>query len=170
MALRIRQLEPSDDRSSFDSGNIELDRFFQRYAGQNQFRHHVGSTYVAVDGDRILGYATVAASEITGSRVPSKKKKLPRYPLPVLRLARMATAKEYQGKGVGKMLLAAVFTLAHQMAEGFGCVGVVVDAKLEAVTFYEKLGFVPLDTVSGQLGDRPEPHPMFVELGAIPKP
>jgi hypothetical protein len=56
------------------------------------------------------------------------------------------------------------------MAEDFGCIGVVVDAKPEAVPFYEKLGFVELGASTGHLGDRPEPRPMFLELGAIPKP
>ena len=51
-----------------------------------------------------------------------------------------------------------------------GCVGVVVDAKAEAVAFYERYGFVALDAEAGHLGDRPEPTPMFLELGAIPKP
>jgi hypothetical protein len=46
--LTIRRLEPGDDRSGLDSGQIELDRFFQRFAGQNQFRHHLGVTYVAM--------------------------------------------------------------------------------------------------------------------------
>ena len=49
--IRIRRLEPRDDRSEFHSGNIDLDRFFQRYAGQNQFRHHIGTTYVATQTD-----------------------------------------------------------------------------------------------------------------------
>ena len=46
----------------------------------------------------------------------------------------------------------------------FGGVGVVVDAKPEAVAFDAKLGFVPLAVTAGQLGDRPEPLPMFLEV------
>jgi hypothetical protein len=48
----VRRLEPRDDRTRFRSGNVDLDRFFARYAGQNQFRHHIGTTYVAVDEER----------------------------------------------------------------------------------------------------------------------
>jgi len=92
--ISIRRLEPHDDRTAFRSGNIELDRFFARYAGQNQFRHHIGTTYVAVDeGGRITGFATVAASELATSHVPeTKRRRLPAYPIPVLRLARRAVA------------------------------------------------------------------------------
>jgi len=170
MSVSVRRLSPADDRTRFRSGNIELDRFFQRFAGQNQFRHHLGTTYVAVDGDVILGFATVAPSEITGDDVPeAARRRLPRYPLPVLRLARLATDEGARGQGVGTTLLRAVFTLAHDMADQLGCVGVVVDAKADAIAFYEKLGFLPLEARAGLLGDRPEPLAMFLELGAIPK-
>jgi GNAT superfamily N-acetyltransferase len=170
VALTIRRLEPEDDRSNFRSGNIDLDRFFARYAGQNQFRHHIGTTYVAIDDQgSIVGFATVAASELMTAVLPeSKRKRLPAYPLPVLRLARLAVDERHQGQGIANMLLRAIFGLARRMATEMGCLGVVVDAKPEAVGFYEKLGFIALDVVAGQLGDRPEPLPMFLELGAIP--
>lgn len=66
-------------------------------------------------------------------------------------------------------LLRFVFTLAHEMAGLLGCVGVVVDAKPEAVAFYERYGFAALEGEAGHLSDRPEPTPMFLEIGAIPK-
>jgi GNAT superfamily N-acetyltransferase len=170
MAFHVRRLTPDDDRTRFHSGNPDLDHFFARYAGQNQFRHHIGTTYVAVDdAGAIVGYATVAASELSPKAVPSSKpkKRLPQYPVPVLRLARLATDAREQGRGVGRVLLRAVFALAAQMADDVGCVGVVVDAKPEAVAFYEKLGFVRLEVMAGELGDRPEPLPMFLELGQL---
>jgi predicted N-acetyltransferase YhbS len=168
--LLIRALTPDDDRSLFRSGNIELDRFFQRFAGQNQFRHHVGVTYVAVEGNSILGFATVAAASIETSDLPSAlRRKLPAYPLPVLRLARLAVGQQAQGKGVGQALLRFTFFLVHEMAGSVGCVGVIVDAKPDAVSFYSRYGFFRLEVESGQLRDRPEPTAMFLELGAIPR-
>jgi GNAT superfamily N-acetyltransferase len=167
--LKIRRLEPADDRAAFHSGNIDLDRFFLRYAGQNQFRHHIGTTYVAIDvAGEIVGFATVSASEITPEALePGKRKRLPKYPLPVLRLARLAVDTRVKGKGVGSALLRWVFLLAQRMAQDVGCVGVLVDAKDEAIVFYQKLGFVRLDTVAGELGDRPLMQVMFLELGQL---
>lgn len=172
MAIIVRRLEPTDDRTRFRSGNVDLDRFFIRYSGQNQFRHHIGTTYVAIDDHaEIVGFATVAASELTTATLPeSRRKRLPAYPLPVLRLARLAVDERHQAQGIAHTLLRAVFVLAHRMAADMGCIGVVVDAKADAVGFYEKLGFIALAAVAGQLGDRPEPLPMFLELGAIPTP
>lgn len=168
MAITVRPLHVEDDRSSFRSGNVELDRFFRRYAGQNQFRHHLGTTYVAVENDEIIGFATVVASQIEISHLPAERRAhLPRYPLPVLRLARLATDDRAQGRGVGTVLLRAVFLLARRMSRDFGCVGVVVDAKPEAVDFYKKYGFFELETVRGGTGDRLEPTAMFLEIGTL---
>jgi predicted N-acetyltransferase YhbS len=170
VALIIRALAPEDDRSAFRSGSIDLDRFFQRFAGQNQFRHYIGVTYVAVDGAAILGFVTVTAASLeTSTLSPAVRKKVPAYPLPVLRLARLAVVESVKGQGVGSALLRFVFILAQEMAGLLGCVGVVVDAKPEAVAFYERYGFVALEGEAGHLSDRPEPTPMFLEIGAIPK-
>jgi len=166
--MEIRPLRESDDRATFRSGDPDLDRFLVKYAGQNQFRHHIGTTYVAVEGGRILGYATVAAGCIEGEGLPSATgRKLPRYPLPVLRLARLAVDSALQSRGVGGALLRHVFLLALNMSNDFGCVGVVVDSKPEAVDFYSRFGFSPLDVREGRLESRPQPTPMFLPLQLI---
>lgn len=168
-ALVVRQLMPDDDRSTFSSGQADLDRFFQRYAGQNQFRHHLGTTYVAVEGQAILGFLTVSAASIEIEDLPrSVTKGLPRYPLPVLRIARIAVDRSARGRGVGSLLLRAAIEIALDMARQVGCVGLVVDAKPEAIGFYERYGFVALEVVEGQLEERPIPQVMFLPLGSIP--
>jgi GNAT superfamily N-acetyltransferase len=165
----VRLLRPDDDRSAFCSGDVDLDRFFTRFAGQNQFRHHIGATYVAVEGGRVLGFATVAPGEVEVKDLPEiSRGRFPRYPLPVLRLARLAVDREAQGRGIGSLLLVTVFELAHELARTVGCVGVVVDAKAPAMPFYARLGFRPMVVRSGALEDRPVPIPMYLHLSAIP--
>ena len=168
LELRVRRLEPRDDRTGFHSGSIDLDRYFQRYAGQNQFRHHIGTTYIAAQGDRIAGFVTVSSGEIVAEKLPkSLRRRLPAYPLPILRLARLAVDERFQGHGIGRLLLRAMLELALEMRDRVGCLGVAVDAKPEAVGFYSSLGFKPLDLISGALGDRPEPIVMFLPIGQI---
>ena len=168
--IEIRPLRPEDDRESFASGDRDLDRFFREFAGQNQFRLHIGATYVAVADQEILGFVTVAATSITIENLPVRtRKRLPRYPLPALRMARLAVAQASQGQGIGRRLLRFAFGLAHEMAERIGCVGVVVDAKASAVKFYEDFGFEHLGVIAGTLHDCPVPIPMFLPLDSIPE-
>ncbi len=124
MSIAVRQLRPEDNRTEFRSSNIDLDRFFQRYAGQNQFRHHIGTTYVAVEGELVLGFATVAPSEIEVERIPSARpKRLPKYPMPVLRLARLAVDERAQGRGIGRILIKASFFWPGKCPKTTGALG-----------------------------------------------
>jgi len=171
--MEIRALRESDNRSTFRSGDPDLDRFLLKYAGQNQFRHHIGATYVAAEGNAVAGYVTVAPGHIEIEDLPAaQRKKLPRYPLPVLRLARLAVDESRRGRGLGKELLRFVLLLALRMAEEFGCIGVVVDAKPGAVEFYRQFGFLDLEAVEGQSPARPPATAMFLtvaEIGAATK-
>ena len=168
--LEIRLLRPDDDRRSFSSGDPDLDSFFRKYAGQNQFRLHIGTTYIALDGEDIVGFITISATSITIENLPSTVGKgFPRYPLPALRIARLAVSQNVQGRGIGKQLLRAAFSIAQQMSGQTGCIGVVVDAKKNAVAFYKQYGFLPLEVIAGGLNERPSPLPMFLPLGSIPR-
>jgi GNAT superfamily N-acetyltransferase len=166
--MEIRALREGDERSVFRSGDADLDRFFHKFAGQNQFRHHVGVTYVAVEDGRLLGFATVAPGHIEIEDLPAAaQRKLPRYPLPILRLARLGVDESAQGHGLGAQLLGFVLQLAVRMADNYGCVGVIVDAKSDAVGFYGKYGFIPVEALEGQSDARPALTPMFLSVRAI---
>lgn len=166
--MEIRALREDDDRASFRSGDADHDRYLHQFAGQNQFRHHLGVTYVAVDDRAILGFATVAAAHVEIDDLPlTVRRKLPRYPIPVLRLARLAVDQAAQGQGLGLQLLRFVLRLALQMTADFECIGVMVDAKPAAQAFYAKYGFVTVEAVEGLSDARPAPTPMFLSLRAI---
>ncbi len=97
----------------------------------------------------------------------AQRRGLPAYPLPVLRLARLAVDERFQGHSIGSLLLRAALGLALDLRNRFGCIGVVVDAKPDALAFYSALGFTPIQLASGILGDRPEPVAMFLPIGQI---
>lgn len=166
--VEIRPLAREDDRSDFSCGQPDLDRFFEHYAGQNQFKLRLAVTYVATVAGRIAGFATVAASSIDRAEVPSARlrKRLPSYPLPVLRLARLAVDTRARGLGLGRALLRHVLLLSIAQRDSLGCIGVVTDAKDEARAFYEALGFVALAGVREGLVAG-EPTPMFLGMESI---
>lgn len=167
-SAEIRPLLPEDDRSDFSCGQADLDRYFAHYAGINQFKLHLAITYVAVLRDRIAGFATVTVGTLERETLPDarSRRRLPRYPLPVLRLARLGVDTRAQGSGIGKALVAHVLRLALDQRDAFGCVGVVTDAKPDAHAFYAALGFVELgEPRSGNMhGDT---TPMFLPIGVI---
>jgi len=169
MEILIRALAKSDNRKVFHCGNKELDHFFHRYAGQNQFRHHIGVTYVAIDSEEnnILGYATVATGSIEAGELPSGQ--YPNnYQLPILRLGRLAVDKDEQGKGIAKKLLCYSLKLAINQKKTVGCVGVIVDAKPDTISFYEQYGFQKIEDIwEGQMKGYPEITPMFLSLKSI---
>jgi len=168
VATEVRLLGESDDRGSFQSGDEQLDLFFRRYAGQNQFRHHIGTTYVAVESDTILGFATVTVGHVEIDNLqPSLRKKFPDYPLPILRLARLAVDRKAQKRDVGERLMRTVFSVAIEVREKLGCVGVVVDAKPGAESYYSRYGFIQLEAIEGMLEERPTPKPMFMPVSSI---
>lgn len=163
----IRPLRPEDDRSAFSCGQPDLDRFFHHYAGQNQFRLHLAVTYVAAAEGRLLGFATVSVGSLERRTLPSARmrRRLPGYPLPVLRLARLAVDRRARGLGVGRAVLRHVLSLALDQRDSLGCIGVVTDAKPDAVAFYRRYGFEPLEGVrEGALHG--ETTALFLALGA----
>jgi len=168
MSVEIRALRPNDDRTRFDSGDEALDLFFRSYAGQNQFRHHIGVSYVAVERVRIVAFATVSPASLEADDLPSGRR-MPPFPLPVLRVARLAVARSECGRGLGRAVLRFCIELAEQMRDELGCVGLVVDAKAEAIQFYRRFGFVELRAIAGESPTRPRPTPMFVSLSSVPR-
>ncbi len=166
--MEIRALRETDDRTAFCSGDADLDRFFHQFAVQNQFKHFVGVTYVAVEAAALLGFATIAPGHLAIDDVPAALRRgLLRYPLPILRLARLAVEQSAQGRGIGARLLRFVLDLGLQMAAEVGCVGVVVDAKPAAVAFYTPYGFEPIVALAGASDARPQPVPLFLSVAAI---
>jgi len=167
-SVEIRLLQKEDSRREFSCGEPALDRFFQHYAGQSQFKLRIAVTYVASVADRIVGFATVTAASIERASLPSERlrRKMPAYPLPVLRLARLGVDLRAQGLGVGKAMLAHVLSLSVKQRESLGWLGVVTDARPQAVEFYERYGFERLTGImEGQVhGD---PTPMFLGTDTI---
>jgi len=74
-----------------------------------------------------------------------------------------------EGKHVGELPNLATAAISRPKARAISPRGAGEQADLRP-TLYEKLGFVPLEVTAGQLGDRPEPLPMFLEVGLVPAP
>ncbi len=139
----IEPLDKSHQRENFDCGEISLNDFLRKYARQNAERG-LGRTFVAVlPGEkRVLGYYTLSSGSIAFDAVPEK---LPRYPIPVAHLGRLAVDSSMRGQGLGELLLIDALERTVIIAGDFGIYAVELFALTErAKQFYLKYGFVSL--------------------------
>ena len=147
MKIKTESLEQRHNRSSFDCGVKELNRFLKKYSFQNQ-KNNISKTFVAVDDVQltkdVLGFYTLSTGQINFDILP-KGIKHPRYPVSIARLARLAVDLTCQGKGMGGFLLYNALQKIKTVSQVIGIFAIVVDAKDEkAKSFYEHYGFVPL--------------------------
>lgn len=136
------------DRTGFDCGDAELNDFLRRYARQG---HEQGSakTFLAIDDAdpaKILGFYSVAPTSLGYERMPETMRRgLARHDVPGFRLARIATLKTLQGRGLGGQLLLAAGRRCLRAATEAGGVILLIDAKNErAAGWYADYGAVPL--------------------------
>ena len=72
-------------------------------------------------------------------------KKLPKYPIPIARIGRLARNLSVKGQGVGTLLLINAFERVLKISDELGINGIEVDAKDEhAKNFYQSFGFEEL--------------------------
>lgn len=144
---RIVRIAKEHERDAFDCGDDELNTFLRRYARQNDLKD-VGRTYVATrPGEtRVCGYCTLRSGVVAfASLLAPEKGGLPRYPVPVAHLARLAVDRTAQGQGLGEKLLVTAFEKVIEASNTVAIVAVEVIAKNDrARKFYARYGFVSL--------------------------
>jgi ribosomal protein S18 acetylase RimI-like enzyme len=139
----IELLNTSHNRESFDCGESTLNDFLKRFARQNDEKG-LGRTFVAVAADNpaVKGYYTLSNGAVKFDNVPEK---LPRYPIPVAHLGRLAVDVSARGQGLGEYLLLDALSRIADVAGQIGIYAVEVYALNEqAKSFYLKYGFRPL--------------------------
>lgn len=137
-------LTKDHDRNAFDCGVPSLNEYLKMYALQNQ-KKHAARTYVATRANRVVGYYSLAYGSVSLEEAPqSVKAGLPRHPIPMILLARLAVDSTEQARGLGAALLKNALIRTIQAAEIAGLRAMLVHAKDDsAKRFYEKFGFEP---------------------------
>jgi ribosomal protein S18 acetylase RimI-like enzyme len=148
----VRKIEPlakSHDRDGFDCGSEALNLFLKQTARQHTMRG-ISRTFVLVDDGAtepkpILGFFSLNICQIKSESLSiDEAKRLPRN-VSGVRLGRLAVAREYQRRGIGKTLLVAAMGKFMEIFDAAGGIGFFVDAKdHDAKRYYEQFGFVSL--------------------------
>lgn len=139
----IEPLTANHNREAFDCGEESLNDFLKRFARQNNEKG-LGRSFVAVKSgeSKIYGYYTISSGALSFDTIPEK---LPRYPIPVVHLGRLAVDEAAKGQKLGQALLADALTRAVSVADQLGIYAVEVYALNEtAREFYLKFGFTEL--------------------------
>lgn len=132
-------------RDGFSCGEPSLDAYLRRQATQHH-RDGVSTTHVLIDSAAptvILGFYSLSAAQLLLSEMQeSDRKRLPGYPVPAIRMGRLAVSVAEQGKGHGDFLIAHAVARCLNLREQLGAHVLLVDALNEkAAGFYRAYGF-----------------------------
>src|ERR1022692_2644304 len=143
-AFVIDKLDRGHDLSAFDCGNSSLNAWLQKFAWTNQ-QADSARTYVALEGDRVVGYYSLTTGSVHKHGSPSRiAKGLANHPIGIVLLARLAVDRAQQGRGLGKALLFDALTRIAEAADIVAVRAVLVHAIDEAARrFYEHFDFEP---------------------------
>lgn len=148
MDLIISPLGRSHDRKSFDCGEHSLNEYLQQYASQD-IKRRINKVFVASPPEapqQVIGYYGLSAGSLDANDLPEGlHRRLPRYPVPVVLLGRLAIAESHQGQGLGSILLADALQRIVLASQVMAVYAAVVDALDDhAAEFYQQFGFIPL--------------------------
>ncbi|HEY9701200.1 MAG TPA: GNAT family N-acetyltransferase [Allocoleopsis sp.] len=144
---RIIPFDNHYKKDDFNCGIDELNQYLKKYANQD-IKRGLAQIFIICpeDLEEIIGFYSLSASAIKVASLPEKiAKKLPLYPVPVSLLGRLALSKNYQGKGIGKLLLIDAIKRVIKASQNIAIYALVVDAKNEgAKKFYSRYGFMEI--------------------------
>lgn len=145
--FRITQLSPGHVIDQFDCGEESLNEYLVKFARWNASAG-IGRTYVILrEGEeQVLGYYTLAVGQLHVGTLPEHMaKRLPKYPVPIIKVGRLASDRSARGEGIGEALLLDALFRAARIAEQVAVFAVEVDALNDrARSFYERYGFQAL--------------------------
>jgi GNAT superfamily N-acetyltransferase len=149
MSYLIIPLDTKRDRKDFSCGKDLPDNYFRKQVNQDVKRKlAVCFTLIDEESSNIAGYYTLSSNSISNNLIPdSYRKKLPKSysSIPTMLIGRLAIDKNFQGKGIGKLLLIDALKRCFDTSDTIGAFAVIVDPlDLEAEKFYEKYGLIIL--------------------------
>lgn len=145
---KVERLSARHDRSGFCCGQPALDEFLAKYISQYE-RRGLARAFVAVQPPSIviLGYYTLSEGSIYLEALPEReRRKLPRHPVPVAHLGRLAVTQAARGQGLGEYLLLDALARCARSSDAIAVYAVEVQAIDDSARrFYLKYGFDSLE-------------------------
>jgi GNAT superfamily N-acetyltransferase len=173
----IFRLLTSDDKvNRFDIDPVnEALRFFVKKLALRFDSSNIAKTYVAIEKDdatqRVRSYVSILNSWIRKEYAniedcPEAEK----YDYPAVKIARLATDRKYEGRGLARTLIELVSgVVTTQVMPHSGCRFLILDANREKIDFYKRRGFTLVNN-DENIDPQRTPNPvMFMDLHKIIK-
>lgn len=144
--LKVEPFRETRDVKAFTCGDKDLDDFLTTAEVTTYESQGLGRTYLAYYDGTLVGYFTISNDSLRidylrkrkSFSIPSKKI-VDAYP--AVKIGRLATAKEWQNKGIGRYVMGYIAKIALESGAKSGVRLLVLEAKPYSVPFYEKCGF-----------------------------
>jgi len=141
----VERISAEHDLTRFHCGRRELDDWLHRHAITSD-RMDRTRVFVAHTGNEIvIGYFSLTMGSVLRDGPPAQLiRGLPRHPVGIALLARLAIDEREQGHGLGADLLHDALEYSVRAGESVAARLVVVDALDDnAAKFYQRFGFIP---------------------------
>ena len=145
---------------SFDCGNEMINTFVYKSL-RKRIKKHLSQAYILLDeNEKFVGFYTLDTFSINRKvfELSNKPSGLPPI-VPVIKLSMLGIDISLQKQGIGKRLLQDALVKVVDISKIAGCTGLYLLAEEEAVSFYDKLGFIALNHTT--------PLPMFLHIEKI---
>jgi GNAT superfamily N-acetyltransferase len=161
----IRPIAPDDvvRRFSLNKKFLPLQIFLQKDA-KDHHNSHVSKTYVIVEGKRVHAYISLSCAQV---KLDSHPDDLPgyKYDYPAVKIGKLAVHEDYERRDFGSDLVDLAIAIAKDaIRKHVGCRLLLVDSHQDAVEFYQKKGFLMIDTEENK--KRPCPV-LFLDIGKL---
>lgn len=140
----------------FQCTESALSDYLRRFAYKHS-KEGLSQTYCLIndDANEIIAYITMVSSVISdkeGDAYTDVKNECNikgyRFPIPAIKIARLATDNRFTKQGYGSVLISIAKIKGYIAQFNEGCRILTVDSKNDAVEFYRKNGFFKLSMIS----------------------
>ena len=153
--------------SSFSCSDEKLNDFLycRAYLGHT---HCVSVTHLVMHNGNLVGFFSLANGMIKKGKVQESHRKTDfAHDYPVLKIARLATHQDYEGRDVGTYMIYRAIVIAETISEMSGCKFVAVDAKVKSARWYLSRGFVGADPPEKWITDPEATVPLYLDYKGI---
>lgn len=167
------QIEPFLETRSvetFDCGNKDLNDFLNTEEVETYEEEGLGATHLVYFKGELVAYFTVSFGSLYVEYLKSWKSfsrmaQLKIDSIPAVLIGRLAVARAFQGRGIGRALIRYVAGLALETRGLMGVRLIILQSKPESIEFYLKCGFQL--TVATKRERKHINRTMFFDLHAI---